>query len=187
MKIFVRKVNYLKLTTYIVLSLSFPLSAEDLPYLQAPLPQPYLQGNGKFTYFGLHIYDAALYRSRINDSQEFALNIRYRRSFSGKSIAEQSIQEMKKLGYSSTQLNQWSKELVDVFPDVEAGHSLTAMYKPKQGTIFFYNGQKISEVQGAEFSKAFFSIWLDSKTSAPSLRHKLLAQSCPPPLINEVC
>ena len=172
----------------LVMALSVPLMTfGNNSSIANYLAQPSLQGEGQFTYFGFHIYDAALYRSRIDSSQEFALEIRYRKSFTGKSIAEQSIQEMKKLGYDQSKLSEWGKDLNRIFPNIESGQSLTAIYKPLQGTIFLFNGQKIAQIQSAEFSKAFFSIWLDSKTTAPNLREKLLSQNCPPPLISEKC
>jgi len=162
-------------------------SSRDVSHIESILNRPNLQGAGKFTYFGFHVYDASLYRSELPGSQDFALDIQYRKSLSGQSIATQSIQEMKKLGHSSSQLSLWERELLRIFPNIEPGETLTAVFKPKEGTIFFHNGKRIAQISSIEFSKAFFSIWLDPKTTAPSLRGKLLAQSCPPPLISEAC
>jgi len=84
-------------------------------------------------------------------------------------------------------LSAWGKELATILPNVEPGQTIAAIYIPKQGTTFFYEGKKISQIQGADFAKAFFGIWLDTKTSAPKLRTDLLGQGCPPPLISGAC
>jgi Chalcone isomerase-like len=146
-----------------------------------------LQGSGRLTWWGLHIYDAAFYRVGSLSSPEFALDMRYQKSFSGKAIANRSVEEMKRIGVSDEQATQWGKELTNFLPNVESGQTLTAIYTARQGITFYYEGRQIAQIPGAEFSKAFFGIWLDPKTSAPKLRAELLGQTCPPPLFNEAC
>lgn len=94
---------------------------------------------------------------------------------------------MKQLGISSVQRDKWSVELKDIFPDVKPGHSITAIYQPKVGTIFLHNEKYVGKVSGDEFSKAFFAIWLDPRTSAPQLRSQLLSESCTPAFISPQC
>ncbi len=94
---------------------------------------------------------------------------------------------MKKIGVPEAQAVIWGKELAAVLPNVEPGQTLTGVYSPKVGTTLFYEGKKIAQIPGAEFSKAFFGIWLDPKTSAPKLRAELLGSGCPPPLISGAC
>ena len=161
--------------------------ARDPLEVPAYLSTAKLQGSGRLTWWGLHIYDASFYRVGSLSSSEFALDMRYQKSFSGKSIANRSAEEMKRIGVSDDQATLWGKELASFLPNVESGQTLTAIYSPKQGTIFYHDGKQIAQIPGAEFSKAFFGIWLDSKTSAPKLRTELLGQTCPPPLFNEAC
>lgn len=146
-----------------------------------------MQGSGRLTWWGLHIYDAAFYRVGSLTSPEFALDLRYQKSLSGVSIANRSAEEMKRIGVPDTQAALWGRELSAFLPNVEPGQTLTAIYSPKQGTVFYHDGKQIAQIPGADFSKAFFGIWLDPKTSAPKLRTELLGQSCPPPLFNEAC
>lgn len=161
--------------------------ARDPIALPADIASAKLQGSGRLTWWGLHVYDAAFYRVGSPSSTDFALNLRYQKSFSGASIANRSVEEMKRIGVPDAQAAIWGKELTAFLPNVEPGQTLTAMYSPKQGTIFYHDGKQIAQVPGAEFSKAFFGIWLDPKTSAPKLRTELLGQSCPPPIFNEAC
>lgn len=172
----------------VFLSFLMPASFAREPLeLPAYLTAAKLQGSGRLTWWGLHIYDASFYRVGSLSSSEFALEMRYQKSFSGASIANRSVEEMKRIGVPDAQAVLWGKELTAFLPNVEPGHTLTAIYTPKQGTTFYHDGKQIAQIPGAEFPKAFFGIWLDPKTSAPKLRTELLGQICPPPLFNEAC
>ena len=174
----------LSISTLLWTSNSF---AREVSYIDKIFNPALLQGSGRLNWWGFHIYDASFYRAGAPSSPEFAIDIRYQKSFSGISIANTSADEMKKMGVPDAQVALWGKELQKVFPNIESGQTLTAVYVPKQGTIFYHDGKRIAQIPGAEFSKAFFGIWLDPKTSVPKLRNELLGQGCPPPLFNEAC
>ena len=161
--------------------------ARDLSYIDKIFNPALLQGSGKFNWWGFHIYDASFYRAGAPSSQEFAIDIRYQKSFTGVAIANSSAEEMKKIGVPDTQAALWGKDLAKIFPNIESGQTLTAVYAPTQGTIFYHDGKRIAQIPSVEFSKAFFGIWLNPKTSSPKLRSELLGQGCPPPLLNEAC
>ena len=162
-------------------------SARDISHIELAMNQSQPQGAGRLNFWGFHVYDATLYRAGNLSSSDFALNIQYQKSFSGSAIASRTADEMRKIGVPEMQAAIWGKELATVFPNIEPGQSITGIYSPKVGTTFFFEGKKIAQIPGAEFSKAFFGIWLDPKTSAPKLRAELLGNGCPPPLISGVC
>jgi hypothetical protein len=161
--------------------------ARDVAYIEEALNSAKLQGSGKLTWWGFHIYDANFYRGVSTNSSEFALDLRYQKSFSGNAIAKKTVDEMKKLGVPDAQAQSWGQQLESFLPNVEPGQTIAAIYGPKKGTTFYFEGKPLAQIPGAEFSKAFFGIWLDPKTSAPKLREQLLGQSCPPPLFQETC
>lgn len=161
--------------------------AKNLAHIEGVINQVQPQGTGRLNFWGFHVYDATLYRAPGKDSSEFALDIKYQKSFSGASIASRTVDEMKNIGVSESQASSWGKELATILPNVEPGQTLTGVYSPKQGTTLFYDGKKIAQIPGTEFSKAFFGIWLDPKTSVPKLRAELLGNGCPPPLISGAC
>ena len=162
-------------------------SARDISHIELAINPSQAQGAGRLNFWGFHVYDATLYRAANSSSPEFALDIQYQRSFSGSAIANRTADEMKKIGIPETQAVIWGKELAAVLPNVEPGQTLTGVYSPKVGTTLFYEGKKIAQMPGADFSKAFFGIWLDPKTSSPKLRAELLGNGCPPPLISGAC
>jgi hypothetical protein len=173
----------------------WPMSARAKSAAEAPaevrseLADAALIGEGRLRYFGLHIYDAALWgQGRAGelsiDTDAVGLELRYARSLKGALIAERSLKEMQGVGaVSDAQGPRWLQEMQRVFPDVDAGDRLTGIHRPGEGVRFFLNGKLRGEVRDAAFAKLFFSIWLSPRTSQPQLRLALLgksADSAPP-------
>jgi hypothetical protein len=141
------------------------------------------QGQGSLRWFGLKIYDAQLkvspgFTAAALFDKPFALELVYARKLYGKAIAERSLEEMKKVGVGTEQQQQqWLSIMLDTFPDVGADDRLTGVHNPGVGALFYMNGKLIKTINDVEFSKAFFSIWLDPKTSEPDLRRALLGSA----------
>lgn len=139
-----------------------------------------LQGAGTLRWLGLKIYEARLFApSRLNPTQiaqqPFALELTYARDFSGSSIAERSVDEIKRLGMGNTAQHQaWRNQMLAIFPDVKAGDRIRGTHRPGAGAQFFHNDKPIGRIDDAEFARAFFAIWLDPRTAEPSLRKELL-------------
>jgi hypothetical protein len=146
-----------------------------------------LQGQGRMTFWGFDVYDARLYVGDQRGQTGFALDLNYLRSLKGSDITKRTIEEMQRLGVGEANRSAWGKKLDGIFPDVVSGSSLTAVYIPGRGTVFLHNGKPAGEIAGDEFTRAFFSIWLDPKTAAPKLRTALIGQACPPFIIAPTC
>ncbi|MFZ6656372.1 chalcone isomerase family protein [Undibacterium sp. TJN19] len=151
------------------------------PHVREEIPQASLQGSGSFRWFGLHIYDAALwtgpeaYTPDGGKTARFALDLHYARTLYGKKIAEASIEEIEKLKLGTAEKRQhWLAQMKALFPDVKEGNHITGIYIPNEAARFYFNGKLLGEIRDAEFAHAFFAIWLDKKTSAPELRKNLL-------------
>ncbi len=136
-----------------------------------------LLGSGRMSWFGLHIYDAALWapRSPVGFDTPFALVLRYTREFKGERIAERSVVEIERLGYRDRQqLARWGEAMKRLFPDVRAGEKLTGVYRPGRGAAFYHDDRPLGAIDDPEFARAFFSIWLDPRTREPKLRERLM-------------
>jgi hypothetical protein len=162
--------------------ISLPAAANEAPpELATGLPGARLSGEGRFRYFGLHIYDARLWRPSGSSgtaevgAQPLALELIYARALSGQAIAERSLEEMRRVGSVPAEQGQaWLNAMRAAFPDVRAGDRLLGLYQPGAAVRFFLNGQPTREVGDAEFGRLFFGIWLSPRTSAPDLRRALL-------------
>jgi hypothetical protein len=136
-------------------------------------------GQGRMRWFGLHLYDAALWVAgrEWQWDRPFALDITYARDFAGYKLAEASASEMQRLGFSDVRkLERWREQLVAVLPDVRKGERITGVFRPGVGVEFYHQGRSRGLVRDVEFARAFFSIWLDPRTRDPRLRASLLGQ-----------
>jgi Chalcone isomerase-like len=143
------------------------------------LPGAILQGHGRLRYFGLHIYDAALWSPTPVRSDPLgtalALEMRYARKLAGGQIAERSLDEMRRVGdFGAAEGQRWLEAMKQAFPDVSAGDRITGVHRPGVGAAFFVNGKATAEVRDAQFAQLFFGVWLSPRTSQPALRASLL-------------
>ncbi len=164
-----------------------PAALEGAPGLQP-------RGQGSFRWFGLHIYDAALWLPAspavspappaaapgFDISQPLVLRLRYARTLKGSDIAQRSIEEIERLGLGDAARRAgWLETMRKLFPDVSRGTTLTGVHLPGRGARFFLDQRLLGEVPDEAFSRAFFAIWLDARTSAPALREALLGKAPP--------
>ncbi len=159
-----------------------PTLADIVPApIKAELPDARLSGEGVMRWLGLKVYSAQLWtgaagvRADRPTSQPLALELRYATGLKGEAIAERSVQEIEKLGYGDApRRSRWLSDLKRLMPNVATDDRLTGILEPGRGVAFFHNDKPIGRIDDAEFSSAFFSIWLDERTTAPSLRASLL-------------
>ena len=126
------------------------------------------------------VYDAMLYApdGKLAESKPYGLSIRYMREIEGNEIADRSIQEMRGQGFvDEVRLAAWNSQMKTIFPDVQDGTVLSAVFIPGQKTVFYEGNKQIGIIKDAEFTRWFSDIWLGEKTSEPSLRRKLLGLS----------
>lgn len=147
-------------------------------YAAGPLELP-LRGQGEYKIFLLSIYDAKLWAERAEDiyAKPLSLELKYKRTFKGKDIADRSIKEIISAGHSKSEVEEWRQRLTQIFPDVKDGDTILANFNPEKGIVFYLNTSKeLGQLSDLSFSKKFLDIWLGEKTSAPDLRAKLLGE-----------
>jgi hypothetical protein len=146
----------------------------------AELPAARLLGNGRLTFFGLHVYDARLWVAEGFSAERFAahplaIELEYARTLYGNLIAERSLEEMKRAGaLGDAEAQRWLDTMKRIFPDVSKGDRITGLQRPGESTRFFVNAALRGEVRDADFTRRFFGIWLAPQTSEPKLRQALL-------------
>jgi hypothetical protein len=154
-----------------------PSAPELPPAVAALVPEARAIGGGELRFLGLAIYDGFYWapRAAFSPIAPFALDLHYRRDLAGRSIAERSTEEIEKLGHGTAdERRRWGEAMRQIFPDVRTGDRLTGVNVPGEGVRFFYNGAPIGRIDDSAFAHAFFAIWLDSATSRPDFRRRLL-------------
>lgn len=148
--------------------------------IQALVPHAKMVGEGRLSVVFWDVYDATLYapKGKLAESQPYALSIRYLREIEGQDIADRSIEEMQGQGVSDEgRLAAWHSQMKQIFPDVQNGTVLSAVFIPGKKTIFYQGNKRIGIIKDAEFTTRFANIWLGENTSEPGLRRKLLGLS----------
>lgn len=141
------------------------------------LPNAQEVGHGRLSLAFWDVYDATLYAPEgvWNAQKPAAISIRYFREIEGSDIADRSIEEMKKQGFTDSKiLAEWHQQMINIFPDVTNGTELTAILTDTRSTDFYRDGHLIGRIKDPKFGTYFFNIWLSAKTSEPQLRKELL-------------
>lgn len=141
-----------------------------------------LVGEGDFSVFGFKLYRAQLWSERepVDYEERFALRLTYMRSIKGKRLADTGIEEIRRQAAApipSETLERWRDDMLHAFGDVEPGDQLSAVFLPGKGVRFYSGEQETGEFDDPAFARAFFGIWLDPSTRAPSLRRQLLGEA----------
>ncbi len=139
-----------------------------------------LVGEARMEVLFWKVYDARLYAPGGSWSERtpFALSLTYLRDLQGDKIAERSIQEMRKQGFSDElTLARWYGELALIIPDVGDQNEIVGLADENAHTRFYLDGELIGEIKEPDFTRAFFAIWLGEKTSEPEFRDQLLGEN----------
>ena len=148
--------------------------------ISALVPNAKVVGEGRLSMAFWDIYDATLYApsGELAEAEPYALSIRYMREIDGSDIADRSVQEIRGQGFQDEiKLAAWNSQMKTIFPNVENGTVLSAIFIPGKETIFFHADKPIGSIKDADFTRWFSNIWLGENTSEPDLRRKLLGQS----------
>ena len=160
------------------LSAADALGAAALP---APLREvkPELKPVGAATlhWFGLHVYDVALFAQEVpfTTNSTAVLSIRYNISIKHRRLLDTTLKEWQRMVKGEdVQHAQWIKQLDTLWPDLKSGDSLTAFMRQDGPTQFYFGDRLLGEVQDPAFGPAFFAIWLDANCRYPEVREGLL-------------
>lgn len=107
------------------------------------------------------------------------IELYYFHKISAADFSESTMEMIKK--NTNTQVFSRIKNQVDIFngfySDVKPGDRYRAEYTPAKGTTLFLNGKTLGTIKGAEFSKAFFSIWIGDNPIDKKFRDALLGKN----------
>lgn len=152
------------------------LAAEPGAHIRDLVPKAAVVGQGRFTWFGFHVYDGILFApdGKYAPDQPLALELTYAHEIKGAKIAERSIDEIAGLGVGTeAECIAWLPLLMKIFPDVRENDRIAGIWTGVKA-LFFHNGRPVGEITDVKLARAFFAIWLDARTSAPAFRKNLL-------------
>lgn len=132
--------------------------------------------------FVIKAYAGALYlpaetaSSRALSETPRILELHYFHAISAQDFRESTTEMIKKNTTSQefNSLRQQVNMLNALYRNVVPGDRYRAVYVPGEGTTLYLKGQALGTVQGADFSKAFFSIWIGKNPIDKKFRNRLL-------------
>jgi hypothetical protein len=130
------------------------------------------------------VYHAGLYVAVSNASSEVLsdvakrLEIKYLRTIAAADLVEIGDEtlarqvpasELVPLRERIATINSW-------YQDVRAGDQYTLTYVPGHGCELALNGRVLGRIEGADFARIYFGIWLDPRTKYQEFRTNLLKE-----------
>lgn len=108
---------------------------------------------------------------------DLALELKYRRDISQQQLLDATRDQWQELGvYRNPTSESWLTELARIWPQVEAGDTITLRVETNLEAVFFLNGEMLGGIQDPDFTRDFLAIWLDEKSDFPELRQKLMGR-----------
>ena len=129
------------------------------------------------------LYDVALYvpptagyTDVLKASTSYRLQFRYLREID-KSIILESADKMLRKNLSEAQFNQISdrvERINQAYQTVKDGDRSSLTYRPETGTTLRINGEPVVTIEGTDFARLYFQIWLGEQPISNSLRESVL-------------
>lgn len=169
-----------KSIVFLLLLAAFTCPAMAEEAIMKAIPDAKVVGKGKLAVLLWDVYEATLYApgGQWTKNGPFALSILYFRKIEGKDIADRSVEEIRRQGFQDEgTLEKWHDEMHALFPDVQKGTVLKAVFVPGRHTEFFEGSRFLGTIGGDCFLDYFSGIWLSENTPEPALRKKLLGLS----------
>lgn len=143
--------------------------------LSDQLKNPGLLGSATFRFLGLPVYDAKLYTpggASFNWTEDFGLQLTYRKNLSQKALVESTLDEMARQGNPAPT----SAQLETCFKAVSKGDSYLAISEGPDKIGFWRNGTQTCTLTNPGIKRAFMSIFLGTNTRSASFTRNLKGQ-----------
>jgi len=141
-----------------------------------------LHGGARLKWFLFNVYVAGLYLpagespERVLDDVPKRMEFHYLVSIDGKDFgpAGEKILERNLTAEELAPLADRLARIRAAYRDVRDGDRYALTYRPGVGTELSFNGTPLLTVEGADFARAYFSIWLGKKPIDDEFRREIL-------------
>ncbi|WP_420585681.1 hypothetical protein [Ruegeria sp.] len=139
------------------------------------LDNPQLRGTATFRYLGFPLYDAQLFTpdgAAFSWSEDFGLELKYRRNVTQKALINSTLDEMKRIGRAAPVRDQ----LQTCFKAVSKGDRYLAVSDGPDTVSFWLNGRKTCTMSYPGIKRSFMSVFLGDKTRSAAFTQRLRGQ-----------
>lgn len=145
-----------------------------------------VNGGGKRTKFGMKVYVAALYLKQkssdattiINADEPMGIKLQITSGLVTPDKMKDAIDEgfKKSTGGNTAPIQAKIDAFTSTFKDLTKGITYDFAYVPGKGVEIYKNGALASTIQGLDFKKALFGIWLGKEPAQEDLKEKMLGK-----------
>ncbi len=168
--------NCLGAIAAIVMTFSLSFAEARPAEVARMLPNAEHVGEARYRLLAWTLFDAELWAEDGEFSWErpFALTLTYRRSFSARALANQTLKEMSRNGAGdASALAPLGERLRACFADVAPGDRITGFSSEPNTAGFFVNGVQRCVLEWPGIRRDLFGIWLDARGNAGRLSAQL--------------
>jgi len=144
-------------------------------------------GEYRYVYrFFFDLYEAALFTEEgadaedvLNADEAFHLKFRYLREID-KAIILKSADRMLERNLSREERASIAERVDRInraYTGVKKGDSSSLTYKPGEGTTLTINDKTVVTIEGKDFARLYFQIWLGEEAISDSMKQQLLGKS----------
>ena len=151
----------------------------DINLFEQPTTNDFkLLGQAKLSILFWDIYESKLFTSDgklplSNDCQYSMFEIQYLRDITKQELLDNTLSQWQHLAIKQAEYTSYLAMLESIWPDIKSGDQLTLLNNATT-TVFYFNKEKVGEIESEQFADLFLRIWLDENTSEPKLRQQLL-------------
>lgn len=159
------------------------LAGQNFPAAVTFQGQPLaLKGTGIKTHFFIKVLVAGFYTEKdaaegaILDESAKRIEVAYFYPVPGKKLARETRERIRQ----NTTAQEYAKiearinTMDDYFVDLRPGDRYVLTYVPAMGTFFTYNGKEQGLIEGRDFARALFSVWIGERPLSETLKTQLL-------------
>ena len=178
---------------FVLFLLPFAANAQDItmhgatfkPLLPIKESQLLYNGAGLRQKFGLDLYVSALYLPKSNSNSNSIINADEMQAIQIKIISNlvtrDKFNQVVAEGFEKSSHGKASSSERDAFKgffsaDIKKGDDILLLYKPGKGVAAIINGKFMGKVEGLEFKKALWAIWLGDNPANEKLKSKMLGK-----------
>ncbi len=143
-------------------------------------------GGGKRSKFGMKVYVAALYLKQkssdanmiVNADEPMAIKLQVTSGLVTPDKMKSAIDEgfESSTGGNIAPLKSRIDTFTSLFKDLSTGTVYDYVYVPGKGVEIYQNSKLLSTIQGLDFKKALFGIWLGKSPAQKDLKEKMLGK-----------
>ncbi len=110
------------------------------------------------------------------EKEQLIFHIDYFADISNEDLIDRTIEQWQHQKIPKEIYSPYIEQLSSIWPNISKGDSLAILVQAEQ-SVFYFNDQYIGVIKDNAFGRLFVDIWLDKKTSEPSMRAKLLGEN----------